>query len=120
MMTDILKSFKHSSTTKGKGRFSELRWLIVRNELMKKWITTVCVCHAEETSPHRLHPPHQLHGQFSKEKAADMLCSFSECLLKGVLGKEGKKEKGGKTGKQKTELESSSCCNLSSQTQLRP
>lgn len=36
MMTDIPKSFKHSFTAKSRGRFSELRRLIISNTLMKK------------------------------------------------------------------------------------
>jgi len=48
MMTDIPKSFKHSSTANSRGRFSELRQLIISNMLMKKWITTVCAYHAKE------------------------------------------------------------------------
>lgn len=87
MMTDILKSFKHPSTTDGKKRFSELRWLIVSNEPMKKWISTVCACHAEEDSQKPYSPAPHLSvsiGRLSKERQL-MYLLFERRLKKFFL-----------------------------------
>lgn len=80
-MTDVLKSFKHSSTIYSKGRFSELRWLMVSNELMKKWITTVCACHAEKKYQKSF--PNSVKVRIAKEKTADVLAVLEVCSAEG-------------------------------------